>query len=375
MRAKLSRWWPRVRGFTLVELLVVIAIIGVLVGMLLPAVQKVRNAALRISCANNMKQVALALHSFAATYEQFPAGCAFNWNAYAALYPKYWAAYGPMYLSYYGQAPNTVNTVGAVNPNLIWIQNWRVGLLPFIEQDNLLFNYNFLASGGNAADPQNAPYDSPDGPSAAAGRIKTFKCPACFANNDHNYSFTTTQGGAGKPYTRYIGLLCYIGNGGTDDPNVGGTAWPTPPKKNGIFEYQSRVKPTDIFDGMSNTFLLFERNHYDPTMSTWNAAAGRNVGMDDWGWWYGDGPDAWIYPSYAPPNFNMPGADSGLVWGSPAMFFEFWKRLDAMGSRHIGGANAALADGSVRFVYNGMSQVTIGAAATRAGNEVLGTDW
>jgi prepilin-type processing-associated H-X9-DG protein len=126
---------------------------------------------------------------------------------------------------------------------------------------------------------------------------------------------------------------------------------------------------------MSNTFLLFERNHYDPTMSTWNAQAGRDVGIDDWGWWHGSDYDAWIYPNWAPPNFSMPTADSGLVWASPAFFLEFYKRLDAMGSRHIGGSNAALADGSVRFVYNGMSAVTIAAAATRAGNEVLGTDW
>jgi prepilin-type processing-associated H-X9-DG protein len=274
-----------------------------------------------------------------------------------------------MYLSYYGPSITATNPAGAVNPALIWYQCWRVVLLPFVEQDNLLYNYNFLLSGGKPGDPY-AAYDTPDGPSASAGRIKTFKCPACYANNDHVTNFNLTKT---VPY--YVGISCYIGNGGTDDTNLNGTTWPTPPKKTGIFDYQSKVKPTDIFDGMSNTFLLFERNHYDPTMSTWNTAAGRDVGVDDWGWWYGNGADGWIYPNYAPPNFSMPGADSGLVWGTPAMFFEFWKRLDAMGSRHIGGANAALADGSVRFVYNGMSQVTIAAAATRAGNEVLGTDW
>jgi prepilin-type processing-associated H-X9-DG protein len=277
-----------------------------------------------------------------------------------------------MYLSYYGPPAGAVNPTGAVNPNLIWYQNWRAGLFPFIEQDNLLYNFNYLVTGGNPTD-SNAAFDTPDGPSASAGRIKTFKCPACFANNDHNYSYSYSSGG--KTITNYIGLLCYIGNGGTDDSALDGTTWPTPPKKTGIFEYQSKVRPTDIFDGMSNTFLLFERNHYDPTMSTWNAAAGRDVGMDDWGWWYGDGPDAWIYPNYSPPNYSMPTADSGLTFGSAQWNIEFYKRMDSMGSRHIGGANAALADGSVRFVYNGMSAVTIAAAATRAGNEVHGTDW
>jgi prepilin-type processing-associated H-X9-DG protein len=71
----------------------------------------------------------------------------------------------------------------------------------------------------------------------------------------------------------------------------------------------------------------------------------------------------------------MPGSDSGLTFASPVGYLEYYKRVDVMGSRHIGGANAALADGSVRFVYNGIFTITIAAAATRAGNEVLSTDW
>jgi prepilin-type processing-associated H-X9-DG protein len=151
--------------------------------------------------------------------------------------------------------------------------------------------------------------------------------------------------------------------------------YPTPPTRNGIFQYNSKVRPTDIFDGMSNTWLLLERNHYDPTMDSWNKVAGYDVGIDFWGYLEGAEYDAWVYSGYSSPNYQMPGTDSGLTYGSPAYYLEYYKRIDAMGSRHIGGANAALADGSVRFVYNGMSTITIAAAATRAGNEVLGTDW
>jgi prepilin-type N-terminal cleavage/methylation domain-containing protein/prepilin-type processing-associated H-X9-DG protein len=370
MRATLVRLWSRRRGFTLVELLVVIAIIGVLVGMLLPAVQKVRNAALRISCANNLKQVALALHSYAASYEQFPAGYGYNWNVYAQLYPQAWAAYGSMYLSYYGPSANTINGVGAPNPALVWNQGWRVGLLPFIEQDNLLLTYNAL-SNGSPTDPY-AEYDTTTSPGATGSYIKTYRCPACVANNDHLWHYTWTQGG--KTLNEYIGIVDYVSNAGTDDPQLNGTTWPTPPLKNGIFWYNSKVRPTDIFDGMSNTWLLMEKNHYDPIMDSWQKAAGFDAGIDYWGFWDGAQYDAFITPIIG-PNYQMPSADSGLTFGTNAFWQEYYKRLNSMGSRHIGGANAALADGSVRFVYNGMSTITIAAAATRAGNEVLGTDW
>jgi prepilin-type processing-associated H-X9-DG protein len=336
----------------------------------LPAVQKVRNAALRISCANNMKQVALALHSYATTYENFPAGYALNYSSYQTLYPATWAAYGAMYMSYYGPSasPTAINTAGAPNPALVSSQNWRVGLLPFIEQDNLLLAYNAFIN-GTATDPY-AEYDVPNSPGALGGGIKTYRCPACVANNDHLVKYTVT-----KTLTYYIGIVDYLGNGGSADGSLLGIQWPQSAPKNGIFGYNTKVRPADIFDGMSNTFLLLERNHYDPIMDTWNKAEGFDIGIDYWGFWDGAEYDAFIHPNWAPPNFQMPGTDSGLTLGTAQWTFEYYKRLDAMGSRHIGGANAALADGSVRFVYNGMSQVTIAAAATRAGNEVLGTDW
>jgi prepilin-type processing-associated H-X9-DG protein len=316
-----------------------------------------------------MKQMALALHSFATTYETFPTGYGYNWTIYAQLYPKYWAQYGAMYLSYYGPSVNSINGVGAPNPSLIWSQNWREGLLPFIEQDNLLYAFNALYN-GTPTDPY-AQYDSPTAPYGA--KIKTYLCPACVANNDHVFISTWKQGG--KTISAYYGLADYVANGGSFDPTLGGATWPTPPIKNGIFNYNSKVRPTDVFDGLSNTLLLGERNHYDPIMDTWNKSQGFDDGIDQWGYWFGAEYDGFNYQGYTSLNYQMPGADSGLTFGTNAFWLEYYKRLDAWGSRHIGGANAALADGSIRFLYTGMSLVTLAAAATRAGNEVLGTDW
>src|SRR3982750_3277730 len=124
----MSRSHSRKAGFTLIELLVVIAIIAILMGLLLPAVQKVREAASRMKCSNNLKQIGLALHNHHDSYGYFPDGVHRN--------------QGPA-------LPSTNNYALTENP--IRRFNWTIAILPYIEQDNLekMWNYtNFNANRG-----------------------------------------------------------------------------------------------------------------------------------------------------------------------------------------------------------------------------------
>ena len=324
------------KGFTLVELLVVIAIIGVLIGMLLPAVQSVREAARRTECLNNMRQLGLSLHNYESAHQAFP----------------------PSRLAPDDQripSDQTANPRGAETA----FQSWTTLLLPFIEQGNLSsefdFNSAWFASGQNSA--------------VAATPLAIYKCPST-PNPDDSDPFHSVGAAAGdygsinevkeKVYTDVLEIA---------DPGENARL--------GLLAKFVKNPISRVRDGTSNTLYVAECAG-QPEIHV----AGRRMTSEDYaiyrrnddkvaeldGQFVAVDGTGWADPDCG---FSINGSTpDGLDKNGPKMINAI--NVSEAYSFHPGGANFAMADGSTHFINDSIDAKTFAGLCTRAGGEVNG---
>ena len=316
---------PPRSGFTLIELLVVIAIIAILIGLLLPAVQKVREAAARMSSQNNLKQLALACHSFHDVNNGLP---------FASF--------------------TAIPSNPAVN-----YSTWIIPILPYVEQDNVFRAWY--------ANPTTAAlYNGPNAPAAAV--IKTLLAPSdALGTTPHEQ--TAPGANASFPNGRYVGLTSYGCNGGTAAP----LAFVT----DGVFHYNSRsssTRLTDITDGTPSTILLGERHGFDPNWAALTRTSSNT--MRAYSAWAGGPFFAWR-TALSGINYRLPDsvATSPPPAFSPAFFDLYYRRLFAYGSSSQNGASLAFADGSVKFLATSTNLLVLRELSTRASGNVVAGDY
>jgi prepilin-type N-terminal cleavage/methylation domain-containing protein/prepilin-type processing-associated H-X9-DG protein len=336
-------------AFTLIELLVVIAIIAILIGLLLPAVQQVREAASRLKCQNNLKQIGLALHNYHDVTEAFP-------PALDNRFQKYWH----------------------------W--SWMARILPYVEQDNLHRSADTWASNTSAA--VRWPYPQPAGTSgyahwspwggfvfgrtdpgpnpSLAAEVSLYLCPS---DGSASQLRTVTPDG----HELMMAMTSYLGSTGTNYQ-----------LQDGAIISNRGVRILEIRDGTSHTLLVGERGRgRTPYYGSWMAGCGQSdyslppgdeqrgsadvvIGVRE----LNSRQNGFAYLDNCPAGpYRFVRSETAAYggWGVSAACdtFHYW-------SFHRGGANFTFADGSVRYLSYQADSV-IAALATRAGDEVATT--
>lgn len=322
------------RGFTLVELLVVIAIIGILVGMLLPAVQNVREAARRATCLNNMRNVSLALHNYESANQRLPPGMN-----------------GPSNNGNQSRTPTPVTARPSNTNNGLYI-GWQVYLLPFVEQNQIFEELNQASNNWNTA--YGAATD--DSGELIAGKVlPVFICSSDAApDQDFNEPYsdpTAVAAGQLASKSNYIGCMGANSSPPPKGPNSHRWFFQALNNRNsefkdddwGIFGINSRTEFRDITDGMTNVMVFAERWSAENTL-VWLSDLERIPRGGIWSGWN---------PNSAPGHGNLVSTLGGISRRSAPNLFTVngtWSSTGVASSFHPGGANIAMADGSVHFM-------------------------
>ncbi|MGD9719824.1 MAG: DUF1559 domain-containing protein [Pirellulales bacterium] len=300
-------------AFTLIELLVVIAIIGLLVALLIPAVQASREAARRNSCLNHIHQIGVALHLYS--------------DAHGRLPPA-------------STSPVDVGVWNYANDSAVHLHSWAGLLLPFIEETSLHGTIDFEAS---ALAPANR--------DVAATILPVYRCPT-FDGSDYS------RGAKYLELSEHFAIRNYVALGSTTVGTLWGPADDGQRRPNGTIYCQSPTRFKDITDGLSHTLVIAETREQDVAVwidGTGAAAVGRPFSIDN-------------VPHYALADVSALNHDPYYAWGDAIDSIDCRYGPSSM---HSGVVAHLVADGSGRFLADTIDPKLYDALVTRAGGEVL----